>query len=108
MTINLSVELRELGAFVGIIRDRIRGTLEPLEAFADGVGVYNVEVVVQWLKSFRVVDGVSNEFPLNEGMLDGVGTVRVMVVGYAKFLDSSGPSIRIVVVRACGLRGWNI
>ena len=48
------------------------GSLEQLETFANGVGVHDIEAIVQWLKLLQVVDGVGNEFLFNEGVLDGL------------------------------------
>ena len=52
------VELGELGVFMGIVWNEGRGTLEPLETFVNDISVDGVEVVVQWLKSFWVVDSM--------------------------------------------------
>ena len=46
------------------------GSLEQLETFADGLGMYNIEAIVPWLKLLRVVDGVGDEFPFDEGASD--------------------------------------
>ena len=48
--VDLGVELGELVALVGVIRNGGRRTLEPLKMFTDGIGVYDVEVLVQWLE----------------------------------------------------------
>ena len=46
------------------------GSLEQLETFADGLGMYNIEAIVLWLKLLRVVDGVGDEFLFDEGASD--------------------------------------
>ena len=50
LTVNLGVELGELVTLVGVIRNGSRRTLEPLKMLTDGVGVYDVEVLVQWFE----------------------------------------------------------
>ena len=50
LTVDLGVELGELVVLVGVIRNGSRRTLEPLKTFTYGIGVYDVEVLVQWFE----------------------------------------------------------
>ena len=101
---DLPVQLGENGALRYVIENGHGSALEPLEITPSGVVLNSVEVIVQNIKLFCVVDGMHDKFAFDEGTSDGVNTIGVVTLRSAKFVNPRSPSIRIVVLTVLFIR----
>ena len=104
---NIVVELVVVKAFLKVIKLWVAGTLKPLQSFASVVNVNDLEVMIKYEKVLRGINSMSNESPLNKGMLNRVSAIRMMIMILAEILNVWGPSIRIIDRRIGRLRWRN-
>jgi len=92
------------------VDDGSGGAPKPLKAFSDSVGVYDIEVLVQYPEKAWFPHGVCQEIPFDMSVGMRVGTVRMVLADFAEGLDSIRPAVRIsdeVVLESLCV-GWNM